>query len=222
MNTLSARAAYRLWAPHYDAETAVSYLEEQTVTELGVPTSACRLLDAGCGTGRRLRSSDAALRVGIDLTPEMLDRADGADLISTADVRALPFSSAAFDVVWCRLVIGHVADPATAYAELARVCRAGGIVVVSDIGSEAVAAGHRRTFRDSAGAVHEIEHFMHSAQEHDALARAVGLELVMRRDGIVGPTIKRFYHDAGRLSAYHAQLGLPIVVALSWRCRGAG
>ena len=221
MTALSARAAYRLWAPHYDAETAVSYLEDQTVAELAVPTRGSRLLDAGCGTARRLRDTGATLSAGVDLTPEMLDRAHGDALISAADVRALPFSSKTFDVVWCRLVIGHVPDPAPAYAELARVCRSGGVVVVSDICSQAVTAGHRRTFRDAAGTVHEVEHFLHTLEVQERVARDAGLELEVRRDGVVGPCVERFYHEAGRLDAYTAQLGFPIVVALSWRKRAA-
>jgi malonyl-CoA O-methyltransferase len=217
MTVLSARAAYQLWAPHYDAETAVSYLEDRTVATLGVATSGRRLLDAGCGTGRRLRAAGAAPGIGVDLTFEMLGRARGDDLVSAADVRALPFAAESFDVVWCRLVIGHVADARQAYAELARVCRVDGVVIVTDLCSEAIAAGHRRTFRDSAGMVHEVEHFMHSVDVQERAARDVGLERMMRRDGVVGPDIKRFYHEAGRLSAYTAQLGLPIVVATSWR-----
>jgi hypothetical protein len=88
---------------------------------------------------------------------------------------------------------------------------------VTDICSEAIAAGHRRTFRDSAGAVHEVEHFMHPVELQEHAARDVGLARMMRRDGVVGPNIKRFYHEAGRLSAYTAQIGLPIIVAMSWR-----
>ncbi|HEY7393497.1 MAG TPA: methyltransferase domain-containing protein, partial [Gemmatimonadaceae bacterium] len=87
----------------------MSHLERETVAELEVVTQGRSLLDVGCGTGRRLRVSDAALAVGADLTFEMLTQA-GTERVAAADVRALPFADASFDVTWCRLVLGHVVN----------------------------------------------------------------------------------------------------------------
>ncbi len=52
--------------------------------------------------------------VGIDLSPEML-AAGGAHNVIAGDVRAMPFASGSFDMVWCRLVLGYIPDPAVAY-----------------------------------------------------------------------------------------------------------
>ena len=216
MTALSVREGYRLWAPDYERETAVSFLEDRIVAELTPPLAGRRLLDAGCGTGRRLRNADAALATGVDLTPEML-AAGGGDGVAAADLRALPFPAASFDVVWCRLVVGHLADPAAAYAELARVCRPGGTVIVTDFHADAVAAGHRRTFRDEAGIVHEVEHHVHPPDAQVAFAAAAGLALVARRDGEVGMEMRPFYERAERLAAYVEQVGLRVVLALAFR-----
>lgn len=217
MSVLSAREGYRLWASHYETETAVSHLENRLVADLCVPTSGRRLLDVGCGTGRRLRDTEASLGVGVDLTPEMLQAASGAHSLAAADVRSLPVASASFDVVWCRLVIGHVRDLDIAYAELSRVCRVGGAVIVTDICSVAVDAGHRRTFRDAQGATREVEHFVHSPEQHAMAALDAGLVTELRREGVVGPDIKRFYEEAGRLAAYDEQQGMPLVVGFLMR-----
>src|SRR5262249_19053717 len=149
------------WAPHYEAETAVSFLEDRLVSTLTAPTSGRRLLDAGCGIGRRMRRSEARFAVGVDVVPEMLRPSDCNETVAAADLRALPFAPASFDIVWCRLVIGHIQELEATYAELSRVCRAGGTVVISDFHPDAVAAGHRRTFRDADGVTHEIEHWVH-------------------------------------------------------------
>ena len=114
-------------------------------------------------------------------------------------------------------MIGHVAALAAAWAELGRVCRPGGQVIVTDFHADAAAAGHRRTFRDDAGIVHEIEHHVHDASAHERAARRAGLEIVARRDEPVGASIRRFYADTGRLAAYEEQCGLRIVLVLACR-----
>ena len=216
---LPARTAYRLWAPVYDAETAMSHLERETIAALEVATQGRWLLDVGCGTARRLRVSDAALAVGVDLTFEMLTQA-GAGRVAAADVRALPFADSSFDVTWCRLVLGHVANLDAAYAELARVCRESGSVVVSDVAAEAARAGHRRTFSDASGATHEVEHFVHSTGMHVTAAARAGLELERRADGVIGPSIRSYYVNAGKERAYEEQKGLPLVLGLLFRNTG--
>src|ERR1700742_3014308 len=113
MTVLSAREAYRLWAPTYADETAISFLERELAADLPPPVKGLRLLDAGCGTGRRLRGTGAALAVGVDLSPEMLAAGPARDPhveTMVADVRDLPLADRAFDVIWCRLVIGHLPD----------------------------------------------------------------------------------------------------------------
>jgi malonyl-CoA O-methyltransferase len=220
VSVLAAREGYRLWAPSYQAETAVSRLDDLLVDRLTPPLAGLSLLDAGCGTARRLRRAGASLAVGIDATPEMLAAAGDAHGLAAGDVRALPFGDASFDVVWCRLVIGHLPAIAAAYAELGRVCRPGGTVIVTDFHADAVAAGHRRTFRDADGATREVEHHVHPAEAQIAAAADAGLRLVAREDGAVGPELRGFYQAAGRLEAYEAQRGLNIVLALAFRRQG--
>jgi malonyl-CoA O-methyltransferase len=213
---LPARDAYAHWAATYESETAISFLENSLFSTLAIPTVGARLLDVGCGTARRLHNLDAELAIGVDASFEMvLHSRDVA--VSVSDARALPFKTAAFDVVWCRLMIGHVQAMATVFAELSRVVRDGGIVVVTDLAVEAIRAGHRRTFRDRAGTTREIEHFVHNVDDQVAAAQAVQLEVAAHRTAVVGPEIRHFYAHAGRLSAYEQQIGLPLVVALSFR-----
>jgi malonyl-CoA O-methyltransferase len=216
VTVLSARDGYRLWAEQYDQETPVSLLENTLVRELAIPVAGRRLLDAGCGTARRLQRTGASLAVGADQSPEMLAQAEPGPGLVAAELRSLPFPAASFDVVWCRLVIGHLKDLRLGYQELARVCRPGGSILLSDFHPEAAAAGDRRSFRAVDGTVYEIEHHVHPPEAHQRLAADLGLRLRARRDGEVGPLIRPLYEAAGRLDAYQAQLGLRLILVLAF------
>lgn len=221
MKALSAREAYRLWAPTYADETAISFLEAELAADLTPPLAGLRLLDAGCGTGRRLQGTGSASITGVDLSPEMLDagvgrgrREAGLETL-VGDVRDLPLPDAAFDVIWCRLVIGHLPDCAPAYAEFARVADAGARLVVTDFHPAAYAAGHRRTFRRG-GEVHEVEHHVHELDRHRAAAETSGWRLTEAREAAIGPEARPFYEKAGRAALYEQHRGLQVVLALAF------
>jgi SAM-dependent methyltransferase len=222
MTVLSAQEAYGLWASTYADETAISFLESELAADLTPPLAGLRLLDAGCGTGRRLLGIGAAMAFGIDISPEMLaagaEHSPGVQTM-VADVRALPLPDRSFDVIWHRLVIGHLPDCAPVYAELGRVAVAGARLVVTDFHPDAYAAGHRRTFRHGER-VHEIEHYVHSLDRHRAAAEAGGWRLVETRRAIIGPEARAFYEKAGRAALYAEHAGLPVVFGLAFEREG--
>ncbi len=91
------------------------------------PGHGRRALDVGAREGdqtRWLRSR------GYDVTS--VDVEPGFEDCHVVDVNAgLPFEDDSFDLVWCSEVIEHLEDPAKALAELRRVTRPGGELILT-------------------------------------------------------------------------------------------
>jgi len=103
-----------------------------------------RVLDVGCGPGTITvglaeRVPDGVV-VGVDAEPVIVDQARSAPgaaeranlTFEIGDVYHLAFDDASFDVVHAHQVLQHLSDPVAALAEMARVCRPGGIVAARD------------------------------------------------------------------------------------------
>ena len=112
-------------------------LKAASYTALDLSPEA-RVLDVGCGPGVDVGAlaASAGRVVGVDLDADLLAaaRADAAGnvVLLRADAAALPFASGSFDAVRSERMLQHVPDPAAVIAELARVTRTGGRVVLID------------------------------------------------------------------------------------------
>jgi ubiquinone/menaquinone biosynthesis C-methylase UbiE len=99
-----------------------------------------RVLDAGTGVGAVAFALAPLVEevVGVDAEPVLLERArERAEEFPNVtfvegDVTALPAGVGGFDVSCCVRVLHHVARPEIAVAELVRVTRPGGLVLVVD------------------------------------------------------------------------------------------
>jgi ubiquinone/menaquinone biosynthesis C-methylase UbiE len=133
-------------ASYLDAVTAVVRRDkEQSYKLLGLVPGAS-VLEVGCGPATDTLALAALVGpegsvVGVDLDPEMVGLADArtrdAGLGATVthqvgDVMALPFSDDTFDACRSERVFQHLPDPAGALAEMIRVTRPGGRIVVLD------------------------------------------------------------------------------------------
>ena len=144
-----------------------------------------RLLDAGCGDGinlaglSRQSASASSLRlVGVDYNPVRLARArvaGGAAPLQQASLYELPFRDAAFDAVLCNHVLEHVPELPRALAELVRVLRPGGLLIVG-VPNEGCLMGRARNryVQPAIGRTTDHVHFF-TASSLVAALRATGL-----------------------------------------------
>jgi ubiquinone/menaquinone biosynthesis C-methylase UbiE len=135
---ITTREGYDRWAPFYDEPgNQLLEIEQPIVREIldGLPVGVA--LDAACGTGRHTEylASLGHTVIGVDTSPEMLARArvkvpDGTFFES--DLHDVPLADNSVDLVVCAIALSHVADLALALAELVRVLRPSGHLVISD------------------------------------------------------------------------------------------
>jgi ubiquinone/menaquinone biosynthesis C-methylase UbiE len=108
--------------------------------------AARSVLDVGCGVGHWGRvlapvlPTDARL-LGVDREPAWIEEATaraataglgGRFTYQVGVAESLPFPNGTFDVVTCQTLLIHVRDPAAVLAELVRVARPGGLVLVAE------------------------------------------------------------------------------------------
>jgi ubiquinone/menaquinone biosynthesis C-methylase UbiE len=106
-----------------------------------------RVADVGCGPGTDLAAMAGIvgddLVVGVDRDPAMRERArDRGGVVLGGDVHALPFADSSVDRARTDRVLQHVEDPGRAVAELCRVVRPGGRVVMAEPDYETLIIDH--------------------------------------------------------------------------------
>ena len=137
-------SSYDGFAEAYSAENETSlfnaYYNKPEILRLAGDVSGRRILDAGCGSGplsAALRAQGAVV-TGFDGSAAMVDLArkrlgEDAD-VRVADLGApLPFAADEFDDVVASLVLHYLEDWAGPLAELRRVLKPGGRLIVSVI-----------------------------------------------------------------------------------------
>ncbi len=129
---INNQSYYDEYANWYENERHDGYhaMIDELETDLLLPYVQGRdCLEVGCGTGLILRHVAPIARsaVGIDISPGMLEKAveRGLNAIE-GSVTDLPFEDESFDVVYSFKVLAHVEDIDRAIAEMSRVTRPGG------------------------------------------------------------------------------------------------
>jgi SAM-dependent methyltransferase len=212
----------RAGGPDIDAEQPVMW-------NLFDGLSPGRAVDVACGTGRHLaRLAELGHQVvGVDRSPEMLvvarQRMPHAPLWLGAMER-LPVRSASSDLTVCSLAIEHEPDPEPVVADLARVTRVGGRVLISDVHPFAILLDHQAQFESASGGRVLIRAYPHL---HGRLLKLFGrnglvveqcLEPTMSPGpGLSGRACQGLVGDRVTAAAW---TGLPIVVV--WQLRREG
>jgi SAM-dependent methyltransferase len=215
------RSGYGSWSERYDEPgNPIVAIEEPVVWSLVDSLAPGRALDAACGTGRHARHLVALGHdvLGVDITPEMLRRASAnvpeASFLE-ADLRDIPAENECFDLVVCGLALAHLADLDAGVAELARVLKTDGRLVVSVLHPFQAHLGWHAPFADARGRRGFVREHTHTHADYLAAFRSARL----RMRGCMEPELTVEQVCAKRRAFRHipeattaAYLGLPGVL----------
>jgi ubiquinone/menaquinone biosynthesis C-methylase UbiE len=175
------------WPDRYDQwfSTPIGRLVKQYESELLLqmanPRSGDCVLDAGCGTGLftfDLLSAGAQV-VGLELSLPMLERAGKRSAgypfhMVPGNMSHLPFADRAFHKAVSVTAIEFIEDARSAIAELFRVTRPGGRIVVATLNSLSPWAARRKQAAEKGHSIFQHVRFR-SPDELEALAPVAGV-----------------------------------------------
>lgn len=172
---LPAREAYDALAEIYDGlPNPMLALERGAMAEVIPPLAGLTVADLGCGTGRYAAHAlerGARSVYALDLSRGMLQKlrerraADSRLHLLQADMQELPLADGALDGILSGLALGYAARLVRAVAEMGRVVRPGGFVLLSDLHPIGPSLGWEREYligRNGSLARIRVEHHPYS------------------------------------------------------------
>jgi SAM-dependent methyltransferase len=214
-------AGYAQWAEDYDDPgNDTIALEEPVVHELlaGLPSGP--VLDAACGTGRHAAYLSKLGRdevIGVDASEEMLAR--GRAKLPSVDFRrgeltALPLADGEVAGTVCALALSHLPEIDAAVAELGRVLKPGGRLIVSNPHPFATAIlGWRAVFVDAEGRRAMIPEYPHLHSDYIAAFHEAGLAVRRCIEPLLSGEQARARAKKHRTDAFEDALtGVPAVI----------
>ena len=183
-------AVYDRFARHYDRFFAplerlgLARMRQEAISML--PENAS-MLEIGCGSGANFEFYPRCRRaVSSEISIEMLQVAKGkrrGNHLIQADAQSLPFPAGEFDAAFATLVFCSIPDPAAAFAELRRVVKPGGrVVLLEHVRPEGI-LGTVFDLLDKATVALADDHFNRRTAE---IARDSGLKVTEVRKKLAG------------------------------------
>jgi SAM-dependent methyltransferase len=217
--TVDVRTGYGEWVATYE-RTVKDAMDIALLDALTTPPwqTLGTAADLGCGTGRTgawLHRHGVAEIDGVDLTPEMLERASARGIfrsLTEADVTSSGLVPAAYDLVTVSLVDEHLSDVAPLYREAWRLAKPGGYLVLVGYHPHFImASGMPTHYTNASGESIAIATHLHLLSDHVTAALGAGWALAEMKEQLIDdawialkPKWERFR-------------GHPIAFAFVWR-----
>jgi malonyl-CoA O-methyltransferase len=202
---LEPKDAYQILAEEYDASpNALIALEQRTMAPLLRDNLAGRtVIDVASGTGRwTLACRERGARaIAVDFCFEMRPSVQ-------ADATLLPLPDASADLTICAFALGYAPK---CFAELVRITRPGGMLLVSDVHPEALKRGWKRTFRHHGDVIQVADQPYSLADLY-----APNLRLSCMIEPHLGPPERVIFDRAGHLDRFEEACREPAIFVARW------
>lgn len=185
--TSEIAAAYNGWAETYDTDpNRTRDLATEALKQAALELSGRRVIEVGCGTGRNTAwlAERSAEIVALDFSEAMLAKArhrvsDPRVRFVQHDARATwPFVDSYADVVIVMLILEHIHELQSFFAEAARVLCPGGKLFVCELHPMRQLTGGQAQFTEpNTGERQRITAFLHDVSEYVNTGLSVGLQL---------------------------------------------
>jgi malonyl-CoA O-methyltransferase len=190
---------------------------------------------AGCGvpeggkTGDTPLTTPAGWKPTVQSTPHSRGQAARATNVSfiEGDLLALPVEDASCDVAVVALALAHLetVQLKQAFAELRRVLRSGGVLLMSEMHPFGALTGGRCRFEQTEGAgrrVYHIQTHTHLHEDYFAAADAAGFALEALREPRLTPDLFPAFERAGMGTFARQFAGFPLALVCRWRVTERG
>lgn len=214
---LPTREGYDRWASSYDAyDNPLIALEQPIIRERIGAVEDLDVLDVGCGTGRHAHwmARQGARVTGVDFSTGMLEQLRSKDapqinLVEHDLTTGLPQADDVADLVTCCLVLEHLPELSLIFKEMARICRRGGRVIISDFHPEMLRRGYHARFREAPqGPKFQLQGEAHTVSDYVMAATGAGLAISHASEHIMTEALAASSRSAKKW------VGLPLLFVL--------
>ncbi|HEY6229726.1 MAG TPA: methyltransferase domain-containing protein [Pyrinomonadaceae bacterium] len=179
--------AYNDWAETYDTDqNRTRDLAAEVLRQTKINFAGRKVIEVGCGTGRNTEwlAERASEIVALDFSEHMLAKARArvtnprVHFVQHDARRKWPLPDASADIVVAMLILEHLSNLATFFAEAARVLMSGGSLFSCELHPMRQLAGGQAQFSDATtGERQRIAAFLHDVSEYVNTGLAAGFAL---------------------------------------------
>jgi SAM-dependent methyltransferase len=215
---VSVKEGYGEWVETYE-QTVQEEMDLRLLERVkSVEWSAIeRALDLACGTGRVgawLKGKGVASIDGVDLTPQMLEKAKNKGVyarLMEGDIAATGLEAASYDLCTQVLADEHLRDLTPMYREAARVTKIGGAFVVVGYHPHFLFAGIPTHYDRAPGDSRTIDTHLHLFSDRVRAAHANGWQLAEMDERIIDADV------VAKKPKWARYEGWPLSFCMTWR-----
>jgi ubiquinone/menaquinone biosynthesis C-methylase UbiE len=188
---MNIQEAYNTWAANYDTAPNKTRDLEAVALRALLPTGPhAEVVDLGCGTGKNTAwlATQATHLTAVDFSADMLAQARAKNQhlnvsFHQADItQPWQFLTALADVLTCSLILEHIQNLDSVFAQAQKALRPGGVFYIGELHPFKQYQGSKARFDTAEGSTFELECHVHHISDFMESARRHGLRCMVLQE----------------------------------------